>query len=224
MLPAVLHCEPATVTREVQSRLRQFGVHATVTYADIFPTDPATGNATWRPKVTGAKLELSAPTDLCAAVGLVREALAPAPMGRIEGWLAELDVLTARRGGSATEAGLLLSAYAGRLRNYPGDIVRDVLAAWPGKWFPTWAELQDVLDRAAAPRVVLHRALVARASGANKRYVAMAPQTEYDWLQRDAAFARRRGDQVLASSLEDKAREVFKTLKEIEEDSKGQAE
>lgn len=43
---------------------------------------------------------------------------------------------------------MALHIYAEKLTNYPSNLVRTVLAEWPGQhvFWPTWRELQETLD------------------------------------------------------------------------------
>ena len=81
----------------------------------------------------------------------------PAPVRAIEGWLAELSVISVSRNREGFETNLLISAYSSRLREYPADVVRYALIVKPWKWWPTWDELKKVCDAKAGPR----RAMIA---------------------------------------------------------------
>lgn len=84
--------------------------------------------------------------------------MTPASEAQIERWIAELSVITARRNDDDMSEALRLKAYASRLAHYPADIVKDVLLRGPWKFFPTWVELRDALDRRVKTRKALIRA------------------------------------------------------------------
>lgn len=149
---------PSLNTDAVQSRLRQLGVNTSARTELSFPTT-AGGAMTWREKTVGMDITLAASADLGAALRVASEALLPAAVPQIERWIGELSVITARRAESQFEAELSLSAYSSRLAGYPGDIVRDTVLGWSGKWFPTWAELKDIMDVRTAPRLAIRDAI-----------------------------------------------------------------
>lgn len=103
---------------------------------------------------------LSSSADLSSALAVAEESLLPAPIEKIEDWLGELSAITARRSETAIEAEISLSAYSSRLTTYPGDIVRDTLLTWSGKWFPTWGELKEIMDARTAPRTAIRDAVL----------------------------------------------------------------
>jgi len=103
---------------------------------------------------------LSSSADLPSALMVVEESLLPAPIEKIEDWLGELSAITARRAETAIEAEISLSAYSSRLSTYPGDIVRDTLLTWSGKWFPTWGELKEIMDVRTSPRAAIRDAVL----------------------------------------------------------------
>jgi hypothetical protein len=76
----------------------------------------------------------------------------PAPSREVEGWLAELSVIVARRPSEPMDEALRLEAYASRLRAYPADVVRAAVLGKRWQWWPTWAELAGECDRLSAPR------------------------------------------------------------------------
>jgi hypothetical protein len=158
MLPAIMQQDPHVTTDAVLSRLRQFGVNMTIKTVSTFPVDQ-TGKMSWREKVTGAEVMLASSANVQAAREVLAESMAPAPARKIEHWIGEVSAITARRSETAEEAEIALSAYTARLRKYPGDIVRDTLLAWSGKWFPSWGELKEILDERTAPRAAYQVAL-----------------------------------------------------------------
>lgn len=135
---------PAEVDRALASQLRRRGI-ALETAADG-----------WRPMVLEGN-----PDALAEAVELVARAMTPAPASELEGWLAELDVLTKRRRGDELDAALTLRAYRDRLSAYPADVARAALAAWPDRspWWPSWCELRELCEALALHRRQLLREL-----------------------------------------------------------------
>lgn len=123
---------------------------------------------------------LSSSADLPSALAVAEESLLPAAIERIEGWLAELSAITARRTETSLEAEISLSAYSARLRGYPGDIVRDTLLTWAGKWFPTWGELKEIMDARTAPRIAIRDAV-------QKLIAPPAPPKDITVLKRELA-------------------------------------
>lgn len=107
--------------------------------------------------ITGAAVEISDTADLAACRRIVGAMMAPASIADTGKWLAELSLVTARKATGDDESAALIAAYHDRLKAYPGDVVRETLKSWRGKWFPTWGELADILDGRIAGR----RAIVA---------------------------------------------------------------
>lgn len=98
-----------------------------------------------------------------AARSLVAEDLrklsVAAPSREIEAWLAELSVITARREADEFTETLRLEAYASRLRRYPADVAREAVLGRSWKFWPSWAELQQVCDQLHAPRKAMIAAI-----------------------------------------------------------------
>lgn len=156
MAPALVRRDPDTNLALAISRLHELGCDAFVKKGMVFPTNPKTGEMTWREVVRGTELVLGKRNDLPACAREVAALLAPAHMDSIEGWLTEVSAITARRSETEEEGALTLVAYSSRLAQYPGDIVRQTLLEWSGKWFPTWGELKEILDARTAPRLSIH--------------------------------------------------------------------
>ncbi len=86
-----------------------------------------------------------------------RKALAPATQEMIEGWLAELSVITAKRNDDDFAEMLRIGAYVARLQRYPADILYEILLRRSHKFFPTWADLEPDLERMTRARhAVIH--------------------------------------------------------------------
>jgi hypothetical protein len=82
----------------------------------------------------------------------IAAAMEPAPVGMIEGWLAELSVIVARKKDDEFGETLRIEAYASRLRAYPADVVKDALLEHTWRFWPSWAELADLCDGMAMER------------------------------------------------------------------------
>lgn len=81
----------------------------------------------------------------------------------IEGWIAELSVITAKRTDDDFTESLRLTAYTNRLQHYPADIVAEALLRHTWKFFPSWAELKDVLEDLHRPRRAIINKLLSEA-------------------------------------------------------------
>lgn len=97
--------------------------------------------------------------DKARVADALRKMEARAPQDAIEGWLAELSVITAKRADDEFTETLRLAAYASRLSAYPADVARAACLGREWRWWPTWAELKDECDRLAAPRREMASAL-----------------------------------------------------------------
>lgn len=90
----------------------------------------------------------------------IAELLAPADEETLITLLVRLGSLVAKkeRDGETTEIELL--AYAQKLQEWPGDVVREVLNRYPDqyKWWPEWATLRGLLAEAASERMALAEA------------------------------------------------------------------
>jgi hypothetical protein len=114
--------------------------------------------------VTGFDITEDDGADPELALEVVRMAQTPAPEAVVYGWLGELSVQVAYRTQTEFNGELTLRVYARNLAKYPADIVRDVLMDWPrqSKWWPTWHELVEELDRRQQRRLALERELILR--------------------------------------------------------------
>lgn len=185
-----------------------------------FPTDPKTGEWNgWRESVSGATITLEPGTDLIACQKLLAASMAPALPPNIGMWLTEVAHITAKRSEDAESATLTMTAYIKRLVDYPGDIVRQTLLEWSGKWFPTWGELKDILDARMAERNAISNALIAKIGGkALPKMVdassldGMSPDQKYDELMKRARFARS-SDPEHARDLENEAQRQLSEAK-----------
>jgi hypothetical protein len=83
----------------------------------------------------------------------------PAERHEVEEWLAELDAIAPSKTASPVAAQVRLRALTMRLGGHPRDLVRHVLLVKRWRWFPSWFELAEELDRHASDRVALLRAV-----------------------------------------------------------------
>lgn len=113
------------------------------------------------------KVSIASSGDLGAALRVIEEALRPASVERIEEWLAELSIKTAKRKSSEIGAEMMVTVYTGHLRQYPADAVRFVLSGYSGKWWPTWADLAERLDEITEPRLMIRDRLLDMLAGGN---------------------------------------------------------
>lgn len=219
MAPALVRRDPDTNLALAISRLHELGCDAFVKKGMVFPTNPKTGEMTWREVVRGTELVLGKRNDLPACAREVAALLAPAHMDSIEGWLTEVSAITARRSETEEEGALTLVAYSSRLAQYPGDIVWQTLQAWSGKWFPTWGELKEILDARVAPRLAVRNALLGLTPQKEGRalpsaFESMGPEAQAQWLRKEAEWAIRRSDPDWAAELIERAEEIEDGVRE----------
>lgn len=142
---------PADLDKAAVSRASSHGVTLEVKFEGRYPSGP-----------NGERLPAYQVATACAIAGTDEQRQAaledltkfttPAPVRNIEGWLAELSVITAGRGKEGFDAELMLNAYSARLSEFPADVVRYALLKHSWKWFPTWAELETVCKAKSGPR------------------------------------------------------------------------
>jgi hypothetical protein len=130
---------------------------------------------------------------------LVRKAMTPAPVDSIEEWLAELSVITARRAEDEFTGALRVDAYSRRLGAYPADVVKAALFDSRWKFWPTWAELAEVCDKAVAKRIALAAALGGKddacaASMASDEHLDRVSASRAAEITQEAGFSVKRFD------------------------------
>jgi hypothetical protein len=170
--------------------MQQFGVTSHVKTETVFPM--IDGEMTFRQRATSLTLNLASSNDLAAALRVAHESMAPAPVEMIEEWLARLSVKTARRKDSAHGDELALSVYTDHLRDYPGDVVREVLSSYRGTWFPTWGELAERLDELTEVRAMIRDRLLEMAHGVQRKQITHDPVAEHLAKLRDELAAAER--------------------------------
>lgn len=73
------------------------------------------------------------------------------------GWVGVMGALVAKRDQDGSVSDLEVIAYAQKLSEWPGDVVREVLNRYPDthKWWPEWATLRALLADAASERMAI---------------------------------------------------------------------
>jgi hypothetical protein len=118
-----------------------------------------------------------------ALVADLERLMTPAPIREIEGWLAELSVIVARRPQEEVDEAVRLTAYSSRLAQYPADVARHVLLEMRWKFWPTWEELASAADGLTSTRKVMIAAAEGMTSRPSEAY------TERDVVDRAACYA-----------------------------------
>ena len=142
---------PYQVEKALVSRASSRSVGLDVIYDHRFPRD-GKGNSLPVQSVCKAVKVSGSPEDIEAVRQDFIKAMQPATDDMIEGWLAELSVITAKRNDDEFSETLRIGAYVARLRRYPADVVYDVLFRKTHKFFPSWSDLQGDLELMTAPR------------------------------------------------------------------------
>ena len=70
----------------------------------------------------------------------------PASQNQIEGWLAELSVITKKRKEADALEILALAAYTKRLMDYPASVAYEALITRTYHFWPSWDELKTVCE------------------------------------------------------------------------------
>lgn len=138
-----------------------------------------------------ARYEIAGPIgdrDRMAALEFLDDALQPAGEDFVLGELARLRAMTASRD-VGQDLTLVFAAYADEMQRYPADVVREVLRGWRGKFWPTWAELVERLDRLVKPRHAL-RSAIERGYQPSEAEAPREPLTAEDLREIDDLLAR----------------------------------
>ena len=149
-------------------------------------------------------------------------ALAPAPIGQIDQWIAALHVGTRHRNEDESSLELLQKLYRATLSQYPASATREACGELlkTSEWFPTVKELTDACDRHAAPlRSLRHRV----ASWRLPPPAVVREETETDRLLAEKDEIRRQlgfvGNVAALSperrALYDREAEIRRRLKEL---------
>ena len=152
---------PAETDRNLQVSLRrQCGLLSELTEEARFPADgpmySVVSRALFAPDADGG------PVDLPRAIAMVQQAMTPALGKDLAAALTRLRALTKARKEAGIDTELQAAAYIEELRGYPADIALHTLQQWPsrinGMWWPSWNELQRVLNAKVSGR----RAMLAK--------------------------------------------------------------
>lgn len=154
---------PADVDKAAVLRASQLGVDLRVKVDYRFPKDERGNSLPVVMVVKGCDV-IGTPEARSQAIDALGKLETPAPSRELEGWLAELAVITAKRAGDEFEETLRLEAYASRLRKYPADVARAALLDRSWRFWPSWAELEAVCFQLAAPRRAMLKAMQDSAS------------------------------------------------------------
>jgi hypothetical protein len=86
--------------------------------------------------------------ELKEALEEIKSSMTPATDKEIAGELLKLRSLTKTRNEGKNDIEIMMESYAEKFREYPRDVVLEVLRMAPGryKFFPSWAELKEELD------------------------------------------------------------------------------
>ena len=148
---------PEDMDAAAVSRASSHGVGLRVRYELRFPSGP---NGERLPSYRVAVgCDVSQSGDHSSALADLRNFMTPAPLRQIEGWLAELSVIVARRQDDAFADELRVSVYSARLSRFPADVVRSVLLGHSYRFWPTWEELEKRCAALAGPRAQMIAAL-----------------------------------------------------------------
>lgn len=168
--------------------MQSYGVALSVRTRSIFKPD-ATGRESWRTVAAGATFDLCDPDPAYAdlspeerrrvALDRFDDFCVPIDEDRLEKWIAELSVISARREKSEADSALMVEAYVARLKPFPADVVRAALFEARWKFWPTWSELSAEIDRLMAPRAVMRAALEG-----GKAYEPPEPKEHIDYERR----------------------------------------
>ena len=151
---------PADVDKAAVSQASRHNVGLRLECDYRFPKDEK-GNSLGMVTLVKGCAVTGSEDDRRAALADIEKLQAAAPVPVVEGWLAELSVITAKRADDVFSETLRLEAYTSRLRRYPADVAREALLARTWKFWPSWAELEAICDRMAAPRKAMVKALAA---------------------------------------------------------------
>jgi len=148
---------PADADKAAVSRALSHGVGLRVKYEYRYPSGP---NGESMPSYAVAvSCDMTNSGNHEAALFDLRNFMTPAPIRQIEGWLAELSVIVARKADDQFADELRVSVYSSRLSRFPADVVRSVLLKTTYRFWPTWEELEKRCSALTGPRAQMIAAL-----------------------------------------------------------------
>ena len=151
--------KPSDMDKAAVLRTSQHNVELEVKYEGRYPTGPNGERLPSYRVAVGCSIE-GTTDDRNRALADMQKFMTPASTSEIEGWLAELSVISAKRQESGFSEGLRLTAFASRLSRYPADIARTVVLDYRWKFWPTWAEMGHAADVLVAARNQMMAALM----------------------------------------------------------------
>lgn len=149
---------PAAMDRHVVSSAQRFGVVLDVQTDYRVPRDSNGNMLDAVITVKGCSVS-GDPEAVPRVLEGVKRSLEPATTDQIEGWLAELSVIVARRMDDDMTEELRLYAYTKRLAKYPADVAHEALLGRSWRFFPSWHELEEICDKLSARRRAMLNAL-----------------------------------------------------------------
>jgi hypothetical protein len=149
---------PADMDAAAVSRASSHAVGLRVRYEGRFPTGPDGERLPSYQVAVGCEIQ-GEPEAVKAALHDLRNFMTPASVRDIEGWLARLSVIVAKRADDAFTEELRVVEYSSRLSRYPADVAYSVLLKSTWKFFPTWAELERAAEALTSPRRAMIAAL-----------------------------------------------------------------
>lgn len=142
--------QPEDMNKAAVSRASSHGVGLRVRYEGRFPSGP---NGERLPSyMVAVGCDISPSGNHEAALTDLRNFMTPAPMRKIEEWIARLSVTCAKRKDDSFSEELRVVEYASRLSRYPADVAKHVLLHQSYQFFPTWAELEARCEALTGPR------------------------------------------------------------------------
>lgn len=142
--------QPEDMNKAAVSRASSHGVGLRVRYEGRFPSGP---NGERLPSyLVAVGCDISPNGNHEAALADLRNFMTPAPMRKIEEWIARLSVTCAKRKDDSFSEELRVVEYASRLSRYPADVAKHVLLHQSYQFFPTWAELEARCEVLTGPR------------------------------------------------------------------------
>lgn len=86
--------------------------------------------------------------DRLAALKVLETSMKPTPRELVAKELVRMRGLTKARAETAEDMQMIVAAFLDEIRDYPADVVVNACRRWARaeKWWPSWAELKDMLD------------------------------------------------------------------------------